>query len=199
MVNNLYGNGVVFRILVFFVGTSVVFVSFGVSMRTGDQSLMIDETRDIIWDVEMNFNEPGGAFDWAIFGEAPDANDGPPFDSYDVPKPPPSIPPYIYCWFDDGIPEPFNKLWKDYRFYPDIDKQWNLSIQWWPSDYVTPTTITISWNTNDVDDAEYMTVGLYDSSYGFLKNMLNESSYTFICPAIAPQFYYIICQDQLLD
>ena len=59
------------------------------------QPPMVVENQDraIVWDVQLNFNEPGGAYDYTIFGEAPDANDGPPADAYDTVKPPAPMPP----------------------------------------------------------------------------------------------------------
>ena len=124
----------------------LLITTFGVNI-TGEQ---------IQWDATINFDEPGGGSDYLIFGEAPDANDGPPYDDYDMPKPPsPPFPPYIRSWFNDGLGGPYTQLLKDYRQYPDTQKIWNLSIQWIPSDYVTPTTITISWETNDIDNSEY--------------------------------------------
>jgi hypothetical protein len=151
--------------------------------------------RDIIWNVTLSFIESNSANDNVIFGEVPDANDGPPADSYDAPKPPaPPYPPYIRAGFDDNLPAPYNYLWKDYRHNPDTSKQWNLSIRWEPEDGETPTNITISWITDEVDDSEYNIVKLCNSSGVQLKNMLTESSYSFTCPAMVPQIFYIICQ-----
>jgi len=150
--------------------------------------------RDVIWDVTLSFIEPNGANDNVIFGEAPEANDGPPADSYDEPKPPSPPTPYIRVWFNDNLPEPYNLLSKDYRHHPDTSKQWNLSVQWVPSDYVTPTTVTISWNTTEVDNSEYNIVKLCNSTGSQLKNMVTESNYSFTCPAMTPQIFYIICQ-----
>ena len=66
--------------------------------------------RSIEWDVTLNFNEPGGKSDYVIFGEAPDANDGPPADIYDEPKPPLPMPPYLRAWCDDELPTPYYNL-----------------------------------------------------------------------------------------
>ena len=147
----------------------------------------------IQWDVQVDFNEPGGAKTYTIFGEATDANDGPPPDSYDVPKPPNPTPPYISAWFDDDMSIPYNFLLKDYRLYPSIYKKWNLSVQWVPLDSVTPTTLTISWDINEVDDCEYTNVELYNDSDGLLKDMLTESSYTYTASAMISQDFYIVC------
>ena len=76
----------------------------------------------ISWSVKIDFNSPDGLGDSTFFGEAPDANDGPPTDIYDTPHPPTPPEPYINAWFDDGLPYPFDKLRKDYREYPDLNK-----------------------------------------------------------------------------
>ena len=78
----------------------------------------------------MNVVTTDGPNDWVVFGEAPDANDGPPADSYDTPKPPAPMPSYVRAWFNNGLPDPYTKLCKDYRHYPGIDKTWDLYVQW---------------------------------------------------------------------
>ena len=132
------------------------------------------------WNVTLNFSEPGGEFAYVNFSEATDANDGPPADKYDTALPPPPPSPFIRAWFNDSLPTPYNRLLKDCRKYPDSYKVWNLSVQWLPSDYVSPTTITISWDTDDVNNTEYDSVILYDATGTTpLKEMRNKNSYTF--------------------
>ncbi len=87
---------------------------------------------EVIWEATLNFNEPGGVTDNVVFGEAPDASDGPPADSYDVAKPPAPQPSYIRAYLQDDLPTPYTNLLKDYRQYPDTGKIWNLSVQWVP-------------------------------------------------------------------
>jgi hypothetical protein len=152
-----------------------------------------DQTRGIVWDVTINFTEPGGAYDYAVFGEATDAHDGPPADAYDVLKPPAPMPPYIRTWLNDNLPFPYNKLWKDYRHSPGINKIWNLSVQWVPDDSVSPTTVTIVWDTIAINSTEYTFITLCTNGGTPLKNMLLESSYSFSCPANVPQGFKIIC------
>ena len=115
-------------------GTGAVAVVFGISSSVGTTNTLdnpfaiecvppnsmeenIREERAIVWDVTLNFNESGGRIDYVVFGEAPDANDGPPADSYDQPKPPAQMPPYVRAWFDDNLSSPYNQLSKDYREY----------------------------------------------------------------------------------
>ena len=149
----------------------------------------------ITWDATLNFIETGDNIDSAIFGEAPDANDGPPVDAYDMMMPPPPpMPPYIRAWFDDGLPEPYNMLWEDYRHYPDTYKIWNLSVQWVPDDYTSPTDITISWDIDEIDDSEYTDVVLYDVTGGtVVADMLVDTDYTFAAAAMVPKAFQIIC------
>jgi len=90
-----------------------------------------DHEKSIVWDATITFTNPTGQNDYVIFGEAPDANDGPPADIYDVAKPPAPMPPYIRAYLKDGLPSPYTNLWRDYREYPDTSKTWNLSILWY--------------------------------------------------------------------
>ena len=112
----------------------------------------------------MNFSETGGKNDNTYFGEAPDANDGPPVDSHDTMKVPPPPPTYLRAWFNDSLPTRYKNLWGDYREYPDTSKVWNLSVQWYPDDYVSPTTVTIIWSTTNVSLSEYDKVILCDKN-----------------------------------
>ena len=148
---------------------------------------------NISWECTLNYNESGGKTDSVVFGEVPDAHDGPPADSHDVVKPPAPISPYIRAWFNDNLPVPYNLLWMDYRHYPGITKVWNLSVQWVPSDYYTPTTVTLSWDPVIVNNSEYTSVILCTHSGTPLKNMLLYNNYTFTCPANIPQSFKIIC------
>ena len=149
---------------------------------------------EIIWEATLNFNEPGGVTDNVVFGEAPDASDGPPADSYDVAKPPaPVEPPYIHAYLQDDLPSPYTNLWKDYRQYPDTGKIWNLSVQWIPEDGESPTTVTISWSDSEVDESEYTTVNLCTEAGVVLKNMLIDTTYSFSAIANVVQKFKIIC------
>ena len=151
------------------------------------------DDRGITWDVRMNFSETGGKNDYVMFGEAPDANDGPPADSYDVAKPPAPIPPYIRTWLNDNLPTPYDVLWKDYRHYPGVHKVWNLTVQWMPSSGSNPTTVTMAWSKSNINSSEYDKVLLMDSAGVQVANMRTSGSYTFSCPAYVPQAFYINC------
>ena len=177
----------IFIILILF------FSSFGSAMVFEKNSFKeLEPNFDIVWDVKLNFNEPGSSFTYVVFGEASDASDEK--DDYDMPIPPAPLPPYIRAWFKTNLSFPYDKLIKDYRYYPDTFKQWNFSLLWIPSDYVTPTNITISWENSELYDSEYTVVKLYDDNGDELKDMLTESSYTFNCPASVLQNFSIICQ-----
>ena len=178
---------------VIFISFILVFSCFGVAIALENQSSQILKSNfSITWDVQLDFNEPGGAYTNVFFGEGPDASDGQ--DSYDMPMPPAPPTPYIRSWFKTNLTPPYNTLLKDYRHYPDTYKEWNLYVRWEPEDGETPTTVTISWSTSEVGDSEYNIVKLCNSSGGQLKNMLTESSYSFTCPASVNQIFYIICQ-----
>ena len=139
------------------------------------------------WSVTLDFNEYSGEDDDVVFGEALTANDGPPHDGCDIPKAPEPQLPYIRAWFDDGMPEPYDFLWEDYRQYPDTEKTWNLDAQW-ESNNSDPTDVTISWDINEFDDCEYASVILtrynpfpWEDPVGweFAADMLTENNYVY--------------------
>jgi len=153
-----------------------------------------NENLNIIWDVTMSFTNIAGQNDYVVFGEAPDAHDGPPADSYDIPEPPAPMPPYIRTYFKDNLPPPYNLLWKDYRQYPDSDKVWNLSVRWSSEDGGnTPTDITISWSSEQINLSEYNTVMLDDNSGNPLVNMKTTSHYTYTSPDDTTTQFKILC------
>lgn len=138
---------------------------------------------NIEWDVTLDFRETGGKMDSAVFGEATDGNDGPPPDDYDMIKPPPPMQPYLRAWFDDGLQMPYDKLWEDYRGYPDTEKIWDLYVQW-KSSNPDITEITIEWDPDEFDGHEYDSIILnrYNFSaeeWEFATNMLTEDEYEY--------------------
>jgi hypothetical protein len=148
--------------------------------------------RSLEWSVTLFFNETDGANDNIIFGEALDAQDGQ--DSYDTPKPPAGVTPYIYAWFDTDLTEPYNKLMKDIRKNPDTNKIWNLTVQWFPSDYSSSTEITISWSNSDSIISHYDTCILYDYDNSIaVADLLSENSFTYTSSALIPYNFQIIC------
>jgi len=148
------------------------------------------ESFSITWEVEVDFDTPDGSGDSVFFGEAPDANDGPPVDDYDVPHPPPGPSSYIYAWFDDGLPYPFDKLRRDCREYPDTNKTWDLYIKWEDSG---STTVNISWNTIEVIGSGYDDVEFCNNSGTVLRDMTTQSSYSYTVSDGATTHFKIIC------
>jgi VCBS repeat-containing protein len=140
--------------------------------------------RGTIWEVTLHFNETSGKNDYVIIGEATDATDGPPHDDYDIPMPPnPPFPPYISAWLDDGLSYPYNKLIRDFRYYPDINKTWNLTVKW-VNDSDIGTNITIYWDIAEFNPCEYVSVVLMRKNqlteeWFNVTDMLNENSYTY--------------------
>jgi PKD repeat protein len=144
------------------------------------------------WEVTLIFNETDGSSDYCILGEATDANDGPPSDIYDEPKPPAAFPPTIYTWFDDNLNAPYDILLKDYRNFSSSNyKQWNLSVQW--MSYSGSTELNISWNPSGFDNNRFDLVILYDIDNDIEVNMLDNSYYEFNCPAWTLNNFNIIC------
>ncbi|MFA5103533.1 MAG: PKD domain-containing protein [Candidatus Thermoplasmatota archaeon] len=159
-----------------------------------NQRVQAETTNSIIWSVTVNCTESGGTSDSAVFGEASDANDGPPPDTYDVPKAPaPPTPPYVRLWLNDSLPAPFTLLCKDYRHYPDTEKEWNVTVHWMPSSGSSPASVTLSWSIAEVSSSEYISVNLCNAIGVPLKDMLLNNHYDFNCPAYIPQNFKIIC------
>ena len=132
------------------------------------------------WSVLLNIEEQYGIVgDTVIFGEKPDAIDGE--DTYDAPKPPDVPPiPYVYAWFDAGLPEPYDQLWEDYRDYPDDYESWDLYIECNTTQPPLATVnLVVSWNTTDINATEYDHIRLYDASDVLLADMKAVGSYVF--------------------
>jgi hypothetical protein len=192
----LFRSSMVKRIVPF----SLVLILIGASGSTISIPLVPSQNtfstihKNIIWNVTIHCSNSGGQNDYGVFGEAPDANDGPPADDYDVVKPPAPMPPYIRVWLDDNLPIPYDYLWEDYRFYPAVSKVWNLTVQWWPSSGSSPTDITMIWDPTEVQDSEYTSVTLCENDETPLEDMLVNNSYVFSCPAYVPQYFKILCE-----
>ena len=172
----------------------IVSILLNISVFISIDMPMIASAEGIEWSVTVDITETNGNTDYAIFGEATDANDGPPVDNYDEPKPPVPIDPYIRTWFNDSLSSPYDFMFEDYRSYPDTYKVWNLSVKWVPSDYETPTDVTISWDNNEVNNSEYASVIIYDIENDIEVDMKSNSYYDFYCPAMITKNFNIICQ-----
>jgi PKD repeat protein len=147
-----------------------------------DGNVNIEESSSIVWSTALHFIESSGKRDYAVFGESPNANDSGEPDSYDAPKAPPPMPPYIYAWFDDGFPEPYHELFKDYRRYPNTEKTWDLYVKW-KSDSSDFINVTISWD-NSFTDCEYDSIILmrydpFNEIWEFAIDMLLNDNYIY--------------------
>ena len=136
------------------------------------------------WNVMLTFNETGGNKDNVTFGEAIDANDGDPPDTYDSPKPPAPMQPYLRAWFDDNLSAPYGKLWDDFRRYPDTEKTWELYVIW-KSSNSSLTNITIAWDVSGFTGCEYNSVVLwrydpFDMEWDFAADMLVATNYIYV-------------------
>lgn len=148
--------------------------------------------RDASWDAVITATASGKT-DTTTFGEAVDAHGGPPPDAYDVAKPPFPIPPYVRIFFNDSLEAPYNQLWKDYRHYQGLTTIWNLTVQWVPDDYATPSSVTLTWSTASIGLCEYDFVYLCKTDGTPLVNMRTTDHYTFACPAVILQNFRIRC------
>jgi hypothetical protein len=144
----------------------------GTFYQIGSQELAPSENA---WDVLLNFTGPNNEKDTVLFGEASTAFDG--LDDLDVPKPGSPPAPYIYAWFDANLSEPYNKLWEDYRAYPDVNKTWDLNVRWENSG---PDTVTIRWNPGNVTSSEYNSVILRDADLTIDTDMRTIGQYSYL-------------------
>ena len=153
----------------------------------------LDEPFATTWDVQINFSEPSSsATDYIIFGEATDASDGQ--DSYDIPNPPPGMPPFLDAYFTTNLTSPYDKLLQEIKFYPDTYKVWNYSA-WWTGS--SATTVTMSWDPNDVNDSEYDSVMIYNSTNDPVADMLVDSNYSSTVASYNIISFQIICMVDL--
>jgi hypothetical protein len=131
------------------------------------------------WEVILSYTRQGSGYTWdtTFFGETLDASDGQ--DSADVPKP--SIPPtpYIYTYFDAGLSDPYQHLWKDYRRFLHEQEVWDLYVVS-DNDVGSTMDIDMSWNTANVTASEYDFVDLYDAGDTHLADMTTEDTYSIV-------------------
>jgi len=144
------------------------------------------------WNIRLDISEPGGAVDYVTLAEKFDALDG--IDSYDVPKCPSGISPYIRAWFKSEQSTPFDKLWMDYKKYPGNEKEWSLNIQWVPEDFESSTEITIRWDNTGLENIEYESMVLYDVEKGeVVSDITQDTQYTFTISALEVNKFKIKC------
>ncbi len=178
--NNFFHKPIAFAVAVLFVLS--IGSAIGITFQYTESS-----SRDIEWDVTLNFTESGGKNDYIIFGEDPDASDD--VDIYDAPNPPGGVSPFLDAYFTTDFPWPHDTLLQEIKEYPDTEKEWNFTVWWTGSD----TIVTLSWDTGEVDDSEYYAVTLSDDTGSPLADMLNEGSYVFFCPDNGFLHFQILC------
>jgi len=211
--NSIWKRAIVIGVIILFVGVNVISSTRMVNTSGGStnggnifnvdrkeslsyaypQEIICEKFYGIEWDVTLNITETSGKYDYVVFGEAPDANDGPPHDDYDSPKPPAPMEPYIRAWFYDNMEPPYNLMFDDYRVYPDIRKVWNLTVIWVDDFPPQETTLTISWDNNEFIGCEYDFVILYDIENEVEVDMKIDSFYEFTCPSDIKQDFTINC------
>ena len=177
------------RVITILLFISILIVAFSNIIYT---DIVRASEENLEWSVIINFTEPGGANNNLIFGEALDALNSK--DSYDIPIPPPGIPPYIRPWFDAGLSEPYDSLFYDIRNFSDVSNIWDLYVQWVPTDYSSPNDITISWDISEISSSNYDSVVLFDyESEIVVADMKFDSEYSYESPATIQYHFQIIC------
>ena len=178
----------------------IMFLSIAIVMVTQIYvPVALAEDNPVEWDVTLNFNESGGRHDYVTFGEASDAADGQ--DDYDLIEPPfPPQLPYLVAWFDTNLDEPYNKLWCDYRPYPDDHNVWNLSVMWVTEPgNESSANIDISWDPSKIVESGYESVLLYGDDDTVAADMIIENHYNFDSSSGSLHRFQIICQSGTVD
>ena len=142
---------------------------------------------ETVWGVTLNFSGPYSANDMLIFGENSDASDG--YDEYDVPKPGSPPDPCVYAWFNTNLSEPYNRLMKEYKHYPDVSKIWEVRVIWQD---VNPANITIYWDPAQLT-TEYSVILLKDVDSSVTTDMMVENHYAINASAMTVRHLQIIC------
>jgi parallel beta-helix repeat protein len=156
----------------------------------------LNAPRDSAWSAQLDFHETTGRSDYVIFGEAPDASDDK--DSYDTPNPPSSPDPYLDAYFSTPLTWPYDILMKDIKQSPAEEKIWDLHINCSLSiPPVQDTTITITWNTDEVNTSGYETIVLCDDNGGILQNMKENHVHSFNTLEPTLQHFKIICSNNI--
>ncbi|MBU0496817.1 MAG: PKD domain-containing protein [Candidatus Thermoplasmatota archaeon] len=182
--NTVITKKVAYSVIAFLIILYLLLISFSVPA----------DDRTITWDATLNFAESSGKVDYVVIGEAPDAHDGPPQDTYDMPKAPTPPAPYLRVWLNDNLPNPYSTLLKDYRHGPSISKQWNLTTLWFPNNPTDPpANVTITWEPSTLAQSTYTTIYLTTIENTIVADMVKTTSYTFECPNYTPQTFHIQC------
>jgi len=142
----------------------------------------------VMWDASLKILGPDNLSDSLIFGEAIYASDGQ--DSFDLPKPGYPSFPFVYAWFDANLSEPYNRLGRDYRKYPGLEKIWDMYVIYSSSQ---PKNITIKWDINDFNYTEYDSIFLKDLETNESVNMKLFNNYTFLSSSGDAYHLQIIC------
>jgi hypothetical protein len=132
---------------------------------------------DIVWNITLSFSETDGRNDYIIFGESPNATDGVDI-YYDIVNPPAGVSPFLDAYFTTSFSYPYNTLLQEIKVYPDSYEVWNFTV-WWTGD---DTFVNISWNSTKFYLSEYETAFLYDDTGALLLDMIDFSTYEFLCP-----------------
>lgn len=159
-----------------------------------------DFGNDAVWQLNLtavsNDNNISGAE--IIIGEHLNATDGQMNDIFDAPSAPtPPANSYIILYSDDNLSAPFQTLSRDFRYWPDAEKTWNLSISF-ISNNLSNTTINLSWNISSLAEIEYESILLYDNTTNLTVDMLTQNYSQFIMTVNTSRGLQIICSNGTL-
>jgi hypothetical protein len=147
-----------------------------------------NSTGGVMWETFIDFIGPDNISDSLVFGEAYYASDGQ--DGFDEPKTGYPSFPYVYGWFDANLSEPYDKLKKDYRKYPDSEKTWDFYVIYGNGE---AKNITINWNNQDISLSEYDEVLLKDLQTNTSVDMKQFDNYTYLALSSEKYHFQIFC------
>lgn len=148
-------------------------------------------SQDTDWVARLRFDSEDITGSTVYFGEKDNALDGK--DDYDMPKPP--MPPGVclYTFASTDFTEPYDKLHREYKKYPDTSKVWDISLIY---NWIPPIEVTATWNSDIIKQTEYGTVFLKDITNTAMINMKQSDSYTFTMQNVNE--FQIVCKKMSL-
>jgi hypothetical protein len=163
-------------------------------MSVGITTLGMVSAENTQWTATIHCDESSGKQTHVVVGEATDALDGQ--DSYDAPVPPPGFPPILTLYIETDFPYPRDTLMRELRHYPGEGQVWKLVVSWSGDE----TTVTLSWNPQELQQGEYTSILLNSSTEEDpLLDMLAQDTYSFTLTAGVAHTFYMICSEPSLD
>ena len=151
------------------------------------------------WEALLNFEAQisSSNTDTVVFGEDVGASDG--IDDMDLVKPDAPPAPFIHAFLATSLPDPYDMLWEEYRFYNDMNdlQIFDLIVETDTAAGPETVLVTIAWdNTILSTETQYEHIGLYNVLSGdLLEDMKAVGTYVFTADSGMANHFQIICSD----